>query len=151
MLNLIKLTIENSYWKDLNSLRKIIHILSKLHKSYKYQSLNKNHKTYEDIQEEKNLMNSKIISLDIVILFFDIKINLCISNLLEINDKNLIEERINEFKEEIKNDSSLKKDFNCFQECETKNPLLIKKSLLLSRKFYQIEKIVREKYDEAVE
>lgn len=137
----ITLTIENSYWKSVSSLFLIVDTLAKLYRNKKDINL-QGQSNYEQINQWKNYMNCTILSIRIAILFLDIQINLCISNLINLPPNKVVAE-INAFATKIQNDRQVKYDFNSFQLCDTENPELIKKSLMLARKFYELKSIIQ--------
>jgi hypothetical protein len=145
---MITLTIENAYWNNVGSLFEMVDTLAKLYRHKQEMSL-EGQSNYEQINQWKNYMDSTVLSIRIAILFLDIQINLCISNLITL-PANKVRQEISAFASSIQNDKQIKYDFHSFQLCDTQNPELIKMSLILSRKFYEIKPIIQQKYEEAV-
>lgn len=87
-------------------------------------------------------MESTIICIDIATLFIDIQINLALSQLLTLPENKVDEAVIGACARKIEGNEQIRKYFSHFQLCEHENSKLVKKSLTLSRKFYQLRHII---------
>jgi hypothetical protein len=94
---MVKHTIENGYWDSISNLELIVDTLSTLYRK-KEEKILRVHEDYEQVHEWKNYMDSTVLIIDIAILYLDIQINLCISNLITIKEDKVggeIEEFVN--------------------------------------------------------
>lgn len=88
---MIKHTIENGYWDSISKLEIVVDTLSSLYRSKEDKKLN-SHEDYSQVHEWKNYMDSTVLIIDIAILYLDIQINLCISNLITIKEDKVARE-----------------------------------------------------------
>lgn len=109
-----------------------------------------NHENYQEKLEASNLMNCKILAVEIYTLYVDMQINMCISELLEESQSlltnQIISDKITDFYRKSCNWNLNKL---IFKICSTSNSELMKKSLFLFKKIYNIKTIVEEEFNEA--
>lgn len=143
-LIMVKHSIENGYWDNISNLQIIVDTLSNLYRK-KEEKLLTTHEDYEQVHCWKNYMDSTVLIIDIVICYIDIQINLCISNLINLRETQVSNE-IEEFVKSLQQNRDFQNRLDYFQLTNVQNEQLIKKSLILSRKYFEIKSIILKKY-----
>lgn len=147
-LIMVKHSIENGYWDNISNLQIIVDTLSNLYRK-KEEKLLTTHEDYEQVHCWKNYMDSTVLIIDIVICYIDIQINLCISNLINLRETQVSNE-IEEFVKSLQQNRDFQNRLDYFQLTNVQNEQLMKKSLILSRKYFEIKSIILKKYSEDI-
>ena len=144
---MVKHTIENGYWDNISSLEILVDTLSNLYR-IKSEKEYRVHQNYKQGHQHKNYMAATVLILDIAIIYLDIQINLCISSLVVLSEDQVSTE-IDQFLRSLHQNKLFQNHFDYFHLNEVRNSEMMQKSLILSRKYYEIKAIIFQKYSES--